>query len=493
MAEHGGFNGLEGIQSQSLDLDEDPNQHLSLSEIVPTIQNVVATCSLDCDLDLKKIAQHARNAEYNPRRFSAVIMRIREPKTTALIFSSGKLVCTGAKSEQLSKLAARKFARIIQKLGYPAQFKIQNMVGSCDLKFPLRLESLACAHGAFSSYEPELFPGLIYRMKQPKIVLLVFVSGKIVLTGAKVARDEINLAFENIYPVLAGFRKIQQWRSVKGMAQFTTQGRLKLLFNGEGVSSRLELKDPFHCKLRSIQSHKRRLRYFGSSGRLHYSSSLSGQTNRCNAEANLTGSGEGVYDEDDSDLDAFENDDLSCFRGLVLDISYRPVNVVGWRRAICLEFMEKADVLEYYDQTVNSPSGSFYIPAVLRVPHLLQVVKRRIVKSSLSRKNILFRDNYTCQYCSSRENLTIDHVIPTSLGGEWKWENLVTACAKCNSKKGQKTLEEAKMKLNKVPKAPKDYDILAIPLTSAALRMLSIRKGTPEEWRQYLARPSLEP
>jgi len=121
-------------------------------------------------------------------------------------------VCTGAKSEQQSKLAARKYARIIQKLGFPAKFKdfkIQNIVGSCDVKFPIRLEGLAYSHGAFSSYEPELFPGLIYRMKQPKIVLLIFVSGKIVLTGAKV-REETYTAFENIYPVLTEFRKVQQ-------------------------------------------------------------------------------------------------------------------------------------------------------------------------------------------------------------------------------------------------------------------------------------------
>lgn len=150
----------------------------------------------------------------------------------------------------------------------------------------------------------------------------------------------------------------------------------------------------------------------------------------------------------------------------------------------------QADVLEYYDQTVNSPSGSFYIPAVLRVPHLLQVVKRRRVKNNLSRKNLLYRDSYTCQYCSSGENLTIDHVLPISRGGEWTWENLVTACAKCNSKKGHKTIEEANMKLLKTPKAPKDFDILAIPLTSAAVKMLRVRKGTPEEWRQYLGRSS---
>lgn len=193
-------------------------------------------------------------------------------------------------------------------------------------------------------------------------------------------------------------------------------------------------------------------------------------------------------EEEEVGFDEFARDELSCFRGLVLDISYRPVNVVCWKRAICLEFMEKADVLEYYDQTVPSAQGSFYIPAVLRVPHLLQVVKRRRIKHSLSRKNIFYRDNYTCQYCSSKENLTIDHVMPISRGGEWTWENLVTACSRCNSRKGQKTLEETCMKLLKIPKVPKDFDILAIPLTSDAVKMLRTRKGVPEEWLQYLGR-----
>ena len=190
-------------------LPQQQTVNLHPSGIIPTLQNVVATVNLACRLDLKEIALHARNAEYNPKRFAAVIMRIREPKTTALIFASGKMVVTGAKSEEWSRLAARKYARIIQKLGFPArftEFKIQNIVGSCDVRFPIRLEGLAFAHGHYSSYEPELFPGLIYRMVRPKIVLLIFVSGKIVLTGAKV-REEIYEAFENIYPVLTEFRK----------------------------------------------------------------------------------------------------------------------------------------------------------------------------------------------------------------------------------------------------------------------------------------------
>ncbi|KAJ7758426.1 TBP-domain-containing protein [Mycena olivaceomarginata] len=185
-------------------------QHITAVEgIVPTLQNIVATINLDVRLDLKTIALHARNAEYNPKRFAAVIMRIRDPKTTALIFASGKMVVTGAKSEDDSRLASRKFARIVQKLGFDAkfsEFKIQNIVGSCDVRFPIRLEGLAYSHGQFSSYEPELFPGLIYRMMNPKIVLLIFVSGKIVLTGAK-TREDIYTAFNTIYTVLCEFRK----------------------------------------------------------------------------------------------------------------------------------------------------------------------------------------------------------------------------------------------------------------------------------------------
>ena len=103
---------------------------------------------------------------------------------------------------------------MIARLGFPAQFKefkIQNMVGSCDVKFPIRLEGLAWSHGHFAQYEPELFPGLIYRMQLPKIVLLIFVSGKIVLTGGK-RREDIYQAFENIYPVLTEFVEAAQPR-----------------------------------------------------------------------------------------------------------------------------------------------------------------------------------------------------------------------------------------------------------------------------------------
>lgn len=111
---------------------------------------------------MKRITQHARNAEYNPKRFAAVVMRIRDPKTTALIFGSGKIVVTGAKNEEQSHIASRKYARVIQRIMGPSvefkDFKVQNVVASIDVKIPIRLEGLVAAHMNYATYEPELFP-----------------------------------------------------------------------------------------------------------------------------------------------------------------------------------------------------------------------------------------------------------------------------------------------------------------------------------------------
>ncbi|GLV33024.1 TBP-related factor [Carabus blaptoides fortunei] len=174
-----------------------------------TLQNCVATVSLGCQLNLQTINFRTRNSEYNPTRFHGVIMRIREPRSTALIFKSGKIVCTGARTEENALLASKKFGRIIQKLGFNVRFvdfKIQNIVATCDLRFPIKLENLNQMHGQFSSYEPELFPGLIYRMVKPRLVLLIFVNGKIVFTGAK-SKQDLKDSLDNIYPILKSFRK----------------------------------------------------------------------------------------------------------------------------------------------------------------------------------------------------------------------------------------------------------------------------------------------
>lgn len=183
---------------------------MNSSKIYIRIQNMSSTANLGIRLDLKKIALKCRNTEFNPRRFGAVIMRLREPRATALIFASGKMVVTGVKSTHNATLAAQKFAYIVEKVGFTPKelidFKVQNIVGTADVGFPIRLEGLVYAHSAFASYEPELFPGLIYRLVSPRVVFLIFVSGKVVITGAKKEIDLSN-ALTKLYPVLVEFKK----------------------------------------------------------------------------------------------------------------------------------------------------------------------------------------------------------------------------------------------------------------------------------------------
>jgi len=180
------------------------------SGVIPVIQNIVATFDVKCELDLREIAMKARNAEFNPKRFIALIMKIRDPKVTALVFKSGRIVVVGAKSERDARVAGRKFARILQNVGYPnirfTDFTIRNVVASADVKFPIKLEQLVREHEQWATYEPELFPGLIYRMVSPKVVFLVFVTGKVVMTGAK-TRADIYTAFEQIFHVLWTHKK----------------------------------------------------------------------------------------------------------------------------------------------------------------------------------------------------------------------------------------------------------------------------------------------
>lgn len=156
-------------------------------------------------MDLLKIGTHCRNAQYNPKRFAALIMRMRDPKTTALIFKNGKMVITGAKSELDSEQAAKAYTRAIKNVGNPVKFtdfKIQNMVASCSVNFKIKLEQLYQSdHQKFCDFNPETFPGLIYHLQKPKVCLLIFASGKIVLTGAK-TREDINKAFKEIQPLL---------------------------------------------------------------------------------------------------------------------------------------------------------------------------------------------------------------------------------------------------------------------------------------------------
>jgi transcription initiation factor TFIID TATA-box-binding protein len=153
------------------------------------IQNIVSTFYLGMSaIDLCALATQLDFIDYNPSKFAAATVRIAEPRTTALIFASGNAVCTGAKNVLESRFAVRKYVHLLQSHGIRAsmcKFKIQNIVATAHVCSPLMLREFSHDYGAYCSYEPELFPGLVFRTVSPKVVFLVFRSGKIVSTGAK--------------------------------------------------------------------------------------------------------------------------------------------------------------------------------------------------------------------------------------------------------------------------------------------------------------------
>ncbi len=162
---------------------------------------------------------------------------------------------------------------------------------------------------------------------------------------------------------------------------------------------------------------------------------------------------------------------------LLLNITYEPLRIINWRRAITLLTLGKVEVLEQYDREVHSVSFSIRLPAVIR---LLRFVKKPKFSVKFSRQNIYIRDNYCCQYCGRElhpDKLTWDHVIPKARGGKTEWENIVTCCMECNRKKGGKMPSEASMRLIGKPCIPEWLPTLKITL---GLRVM------PKSWRDYL-------
>jgi len=179
----------------------------------PRVNNIVATVELNTRLSLKCLSDRMLNCEYNPRRFSALVVRSKHPKTTALIFASGKLVITGSRTLNDLEQSVRMHVRAIRKAAYPAckveRMTVHNMVASCNIDAPLRLEALCLGLGGSSGgaeLDAEIFPGLIFRLQQPSVTMLIFVNGKIVITGAS-SQDVIIAAFEKIFPVLLLYKR----------------------------------------------------------------------------------------------------------------------------------------------------------------------------------------------------------------------------------------------------------------------------------------------
>src|SRR6187455_1908573 len=164
---------------------------------------------------------------------------------------------------------------------------------------------------------------------------------------------------------------------------------------------------------------------------------------------------------------------------LVLNASYEPLNVTTVRRAHVLVFKGKAEVIEELDRPLHAASDTFPWPHVIRLVSYVRVP--RAVQRKISRRALFARDGWRCVYCgTSSGRLTLDHVIPRSRGGESSWENVVTSCAPCNHRKGDRLLEETSMTLRAPPRPP--TPVLFIRLAT---------DHVPDTWRRYL--PGLDP
>jgi transcription initiation factor TFIID TATA-box-binding protein len=164
------------------------------------VENIVASASLEVKIPLQKIVSKLEGMEYEPEQFPGLVYRLQKPKAAALIFGSGKIVCTGARSIEDVNEVFKKVVKVVQSTGtkVPRNYKVQveNIVASARLDANLNLDTIAFSLEN-SEYEPEQFPGLVYRMTDPKVAFLLFGSGKIVCTGARSIED-VNIAVKKV-------------------------------------------------------------------------------------------------------------------------------------------------------------------------------------------------------------------------------------------------------------------------------------------------------
>lgn len=161
---------------------------------------------------------------------------------------------------------------------------------------------------------------------------------------------------------------------------------------------------------------------------------------------------------------------------LVLNATYEPLSVVSVKRAVVLLLKEKAELIEAAEARLRSERLSLPVPLVIRLVYFVKIPRR--ISLPVTRRGVLSRDHFSCQYCGAsppRKYLTVDHVLPRSRGGKSSWENVVAACEKCNGKKGNRTPSEANMKLKSKPERPRYIAI-------AALSSLEARQA----WSKYM-------
>ncbi|MBX0297691.1 TATA-box-binding protein [Haloarcula nitratireducens] len=167
---------------------------MSLSAESIKVENIVASSDIGQELDLDSLAMDLEGSDYDPENFPGLVYRMHDPKAAALIFRSGKVVCTGAKSVDAVETALGQVFDELRSLGVEVDdsptIDIQNVVSSADLKANLNLNAIAIGLGLeHIEYEPEQFPGLVYRLDEPDVVALLFGSGKLVITGGKQLSD----------------------------------------------------------------------------------------------------------------------------------------------------------------------------------------------------------------------------------------------------------------------------------------------------------------
>lgn len=172
------------------------------------IENVVASSSMDEEMDLDEVSRELEKSEYDPDKFPGLVYRIDEPKTAILLFTSGKVVCTGGQTVDDAKTSVNKMKKLLNDNGIETaesvETKVQNIVASYELGIDLNLNSVAITLGLERvEYEPEQFPGLVYRLRDSPVVLLLFGSGKMVCTGGKVIED-LEEAVDHIEDELKG-------------------------------------------------------------------------------------------------------------------------------------------------------------------------------------------------------------------------------------------------------------------------------------------------
>jgi transcription initiation factor TFIID TATA-box-binding protein len=181
-----------------------------MSDFKIKIENIVASASLNVEVPLEKIVSKLEGMEYEPEQFPGLVYRMDKPKAAALIFGSGKIVCTGARSIEDVNTVFKKVISIIKSIGVqvPKSFKIQveNIVASAKIEGNLNLDTIAL-NLENSEYEPEQFPGLVYRMNEPKVAFLLFGSGKIVCTGGRSVKD-VKTALNKVYKKLRDIKAI---------------------------------------------------------------------------------------------------------------------------------------------------------------------------------------------------------------------------------------------------------------------------------------------